>query len=93
MTVFLLILNQMEIHLVQNRKENCRHDHNPFNVKGNGNIVFLVCIHRTALNAATEPNKISNENTLFRLICAPNRIRFGVKSVGKSVFTIKIRFD
>ena len=39
-TVFLSILNQMEIHLVQNRKENCHHDHIPFNVKGNGNIVF-----------------------------------------------------
>ena len=41
-TVFLSILNQMEIHLVQNRKEICYHDHIPFNVKGNGNIVFLV---------------------------------------------------
>ena len=32
-------LNQMEIHLVQDRKENCHHDHIPFNVKENGNIV------------------------------------------------------
>ena len=32
----------MEFHLVQNRKENCHYDHIPFNVKGNGNIVFLV---------------------------------------------------
>ena len=39
-TVLLLILNQIEFHLVQNRKENCHHDHIPFNVKGNGNIVF-----------------------------------------------------
>ena len=38
-TVFLSILNQMEFHLVQNRKENCNHDHIPFNLKGNGNIV------------------------------------------------------
>ena len=36
-------LNQMEIHLVQNRKENCHYDHIPFNEKGNGNIVFSVC--------------------------------------------------
>ena len=28
--------------LVQNRKENCHHDHIPFNVKRNGNIVFSV---------------------------------------------------
>ena len=26
----------------ENRKENCHHDHIPFNVKGNGNIVFSV---------------------------------------------------
>ena len=31
-----------EIHLVQNRKENCHHDHIPFNMKENGNIVFSV---------------------------------------------------
>ena len=31
--VFLSILNQMETHLVQNRKVNCHHDHIPFNVK------------------------------------------------------------
>ena len=37
------ILNQMEFHLVQNRKENCHHDHIPFNVKRIGNIVFAVC--------------------------------------------------
>ena len=30
----------MKFHLVQNRKENCHHDHIPFNVKGNGSIVF-----------------------------------------------------
>ena len=35
-------LNQMEFHLVQNRKENCHHDHIPFNVKGNGYIVLSV---------------------------------------------------
>ena len=28
-TVFLSILNQMDFHLVQNRKENCHHDHIP----------------------------------------------------------------
>jgi len=40
--VFLSILNQMEFHLVQNRKENCHYDHIPFNVKGNGILVFSV---------------------------------------------------
>ena len=41
-TVFHSISNQMDFHLVQNRKESCHHDHIPFNVKGNGNIVFSV---------------------------------------------------
>ena len=40
--MIVVILNQMEFHLVHNRKENCRHDHISFNVKGNGNIVFSV---------------------------------------------------
>ena len=35
-------LNQMEIHLVKNWKENCDHDHIPFSLKGKGNIVFSV---------------------------------------------------
>ena len=39
-TVFLSILNQMEFHLVKNRKENCHHNHIPFDLKGNGCIVF-----------------------------------------------------
>ena len=39
-TVFLSILNQIDFPLAKNRKENCHHDHIPFNVKGKGNIVF-----------------------------------------------------
>ena len=35
-------MNQMEHHLVQNRKENYHHDHIPFNLKGNENIFFGV---------------------------------------------------
>ena len=56
-TVFLSILNQMEFHLVQNRKENCPHDHIPFNVKGNGNIVFSVhgaCLQMEPINHRNE---------------------------------------
>ena len=40
--LFISILNQMEFHLVQNRKEKCHYDHIQFNVKGNGDIVFSV---------------------------------------------------
>ena len=40
-------LNPIEFHLVQNRKENCHHDHIPFTVKGNGNTVFSVHVVRT----------------------------------------------
>ena len=35
-------LNQMDFHLVQNQKENCHHDHIPFNSKGNGIRVLSV---------------------------------------------------
>ena len=42
-TVFLSILNKMEFHMVQNRKENCHHDRIQISVKGNGNLVFSVC--------------------------------------------------
>ena len=38
-TVFLSILNRMKFHSDQNRKKICHHDHIPFNVKGNVNIV------------------------------------------------------
>ena len=41
-TVFLSILNQMDIHLVQNRKENSHHDHTTFKSKGIGIEVFSV---------------------------------------------------
>ena len=36
----------MEIYLVQNRKENCHHDHITLNLKGNGNIVFSTILSR-----------------------------------------------
>ena len=45
--VFLSILNQIEFHLVENRKENCQQNHIPFNVKGNGNIVFSLQFGRS----------------------------------------------
>ena len=38
-----------EVHLVQNRKENCYHDHIPFDLKGNGMLVFSV--HVSSSNA------------------------------------------
>ena len=66
----LSIFNQMELYLVKNRKENCHHDHIPFNLKGNGNIIFSVQLQEveritslgimgTQLRAALKPlNKI-----------------------------------
>ena len=41
-TLILSILNQIDFHLVQNQKQNCHHDHIPFNLKGNGILVFSV---------------------------------------------------
>ena len=63
MTVFLSIFNQMDSYLVQNRKENCHHDHIPFNVKENGNIVFSVKLGLifTAIEKKKEEKKRSKE--------------------------------
>ena len=59
-TVFLTILNQMEIHLIQNREENCHHDDIPFNVKGNGNIVFSVWqVFANRMNSRTGWEKLA----------------------------------
>ena len=52
-TVFLSILDQMDFHLPQDRKENCHHDHIPFNLTGNGILVFSVqTVRRTAVREA-----------------------------------------
>ena len=37
--MIVVTVNQMEFHFVQNQKENCHHDHIPFNVKANANSV------------------------------------------------------
>ena len=39
-------VNRMKFHLVQNRKENCHHDHIALNVKGNVCMVFSVHSHQ-----------------------------------------------
>ena len=94
-TVFLSILNQMDFHLVQNRKKNCHHDHIPFNVKGNANIVFsvysveergLVTDRELPFLNCVEPNKIWIVTKFFRLTLHPkqNRIPFVSESIGKS---------
>ena len=59
---FPLHLNQMEFHLVQNRKENCHHDHIPCNMKGNGNIVFSVysMLPEIVTSQVNEKNRQSN---------------------------------
>ena len=46
-TVFFTIFNQMEFHLVQNRKENCHHDHIPFNLKGNR--IRVLSVYRNSI--------------------------------------------
>ena len=57
-TVFFSILNQMEFHLVQNRKENSHHDHILFNVKGIGNKVYSVWDGCTPMLLKQFPNGI-----------------------------------
>ena len=76
-TVFLPILNQMEIHLVQNRKDNCHYDHIPFSVKGKENLVFSVYEVRrqflphicTATGKTTAIRRVAvRENGVYRII-------------------------
>ena len=43
-TVFLSMMNQMEFHLVQNWKENCHHDHIPFNVEGKNIRIYTIVL-------------------------------------------------
>ena len=61
MTVFRSISNQIEFHLLQNRRENCHHDHIPFNLKGNGNIVFSVRCRFFSRHEEDEENPIPSE--------------------------------
>ena len=51
-------LNQMEFHMVQNRKETGHHDHIPFNWKGNGNVVFSVYGYLNA-HLVQRPNTVN----------------------------------
>ena len=66
-TVFLSILHQMEIHLVQNRKEYCNPDHIPFNFKGNEILVFSVYKHIIPMT-----HSISTTATYFRTTSTVN---------------------
>ena len=68
---FLSFLNQMEFHLVQNRKENCPHDHIPFNMEGNENIVFSVYI--PAYKEKRPQNTAVHLDKMFPPILFPHR--------------------
>ena len=56
-TVFLSILNRIEIYSVQNQKENGHHDHIPLNLKVKGNI-FCGVYMRTMMRSAILHSKI-----------------------------------
>jgi len=53
----------MEFHLIQDREENCHHDHIPFNLRGIGNIDFSVQAAQTgrttAMGRAAEERLVS----------------------------------
>jgi len=63
----------MEFHLVQNRTENCHHDHIPFKVKGIGNIVFSLHYagRRRSVRTClfTKPNINLRPCSCYREIC------------------------
>ena len=40
--MFLSILNQMKLYLVQNQNENCHHDHIPLKLEGNVNLFLRI---------------------------------------------------
>ena len=42
---FLSIVNKRELILVENPRENCNHDHIPFDLKGNENIFVFLSLH------------------------------------------------
>ena len=92
-TVFLLILNQMEFHLVQNREENYHLDHIPFKLIGIGNIFFCAYLHREMefciFLIRTQFWIVFN---ILRLIFAPNGFSVGSKSMGKVKFLSKFVF-
>ena len=69
-TVFLSVLKQIKFCLVQNRKENRHHDHIPFNVKGNRNIVFSVYL--TASWKHVGSIRISSAKILLTNTCEYN---------------------
>ena len=64
-TVFLSILNEMDFHLVKNRKENCHHDQTPFNMKGNGILVFSVHYSKLRLMKFLKLSINSSDMRLF----------------------------
>ena len=50
----------------ENREENCHHDHLPFKVKGNGNIVFSVSAYtRTHTHTHTQTHSSHSSFELF----------------------------
>ena len=70
-TVFLSIFNRMEFHLVQNQKENGRHDHISLILKGNGNIVYSVYTlrritwnHGGLIKGSPETNRTSRQHSI-----------------------------
>ena len=86
-TIFLSILNQMDFEfepigfpLGSNRKENCRHDHIPFKVKGDGNIIFpsatgkTTAIRRAAVREADRTIRSRTIRSHFYIKLPPRRL-------------------
>ena len=80
-------MNQMEYHLVQNLKENCHHDHIPFNLKGNGIIVFSVHGTRRIFSQSCLDSEFGIQNLdcndTIPIDLRPYEIPFVAKSIGK----------
>ena len=85
----------MKFHLVQNRKGNCHHNHIPFNLKGNGILVFSVYNFKPNLPASKigqTYGRIELKLILRRVIQKPSHtgklLRWGDQNLG-NLLTMK----
>ena len=98
-TVFFSILNQMEFHFVQkieNRRENCHHDHISFNMKGKQSprsypIQYKRKWKHSILSVSTretDEEREEKKNNQFSFDFEPNGIPFGYPIQFKYPFSI-----
>ena len=83
----------MEFHLVQNRQENCHHDHIPFNLKGNGKLDFSVCVVEKRLRCVSLEHD-RTDSFLLKMkqyeFSLSSSVQFENKSTSSSLRDVKV---